>query len=214
MSTTGDGGILTSARPMTLVPLREDGTADIDALNAEFAAEYLADERNPRWVAKPTVAYLWARTVKCKNCRATIPLLKTCWLAKKEAKRVLLRMEPNADRTGVAFAIESDVPVAGGNNAQRREHDRRLGQGTMSRAGRLVSVLRKAGTVAMESEDIRAEAVAGGWAATHDRGRDRRARRAKNIGCRPNVRLRVCSAATDERPACFDAIPVRRSRRA
>src|SRR3990167_1675565 len=101
------------AQPLTLVPLLEDGIADVDSLNAEFLPEYLADERNPRWVAKPTVAYLWARTVKCKNCRATIPLLKTCWLAKKEAKRVLLRMEPSADRSGVAFAIESDVPVAG-----------------------------------------------------------------------------------------------------
>ena len=118
-------------------------------------------KRNPRWVAKPTVAYLWARTVKCKNCRATIPLLKTCWLAKKEAKRVLLRMEPNADKTGVEFAIESDVPVAGGNNAQRREHDRRLGQGTMSRAGAWCPCCGKPGTVAMESEDIRAEATGG-----------------------------------------------------
>ncbi len=32
---------------------------------------------------KPTVAYLWARTVTCKNCRTTIPLLKTRWLCKK-----------------------------------------------------------------------------------------------------------------------------------
>jgi putative DNA methylase len=62
---------------------KEDGTPDIDALNAEFTPEYLADKRNPRWVAKPTVAYLWARTVTCKNCRATIPLLKTRWLCKK-----------------------------------------------------------------------------------------------------------------------------------
>ena len=62
------------SRPMQLVPLREDGTPDIDKLNAEFTADYLADPRNPRWVAKPTVAYLWARTVKCKNCRATVPL--------------------------------------------------------------------------------------------------------------------------------------------
>jgi hypothetical protein len=148
-------------QPTTLVPLLDDGTADIDALNAEFPPEYLADGRNPRWVAKPTVAYLWARTVKCKNCRATIPLLKTCWLAKKEAKRVLLRMEPNADRSGVAFAIESDVPVAGGNNAHRRENDRRLGQGTMSRAGAWCPCCGKAGTVAMESADIRAEAAGG-----------------------------------------------------
>jgi len=42
---------------------------------------------------KPTVAYLWARTVTCKNCRATVPLLKTRWLCKKDSKRVLLLME-------------------------------------------------------------------------------------------------------------------------
>ena len=32
---------------------------------------------------KPTVAYLWARTVTCKNCRATIPLLKTRGCARR-----------------------------------------------------------------------------------------------------------------------------------
>ncbi len=41
---------------------------------------------------KPTVAYLWARTVKCKNCRAIVPLLKTRWLCKKDKKRVLLTL--------------------------------------------------------------------------------------------------------------------------
>ena len=54
-----------------LVPLERDGTPDVEALNAEFTQEYLANPRNPRWVAKPTVAYLWARTVTCKSCRAT-----------------------------------------------------------------------------------------------------------------------------------------------
>ncbi len=42
---------------------------------------------------KPTVAYLWARTVKCKHCRATLPLLKTRWLCKKDNKRVVLTMD-------------------------------------------------------------------------------------------------------------------------
>ena len=42
---------------------------------------------------KPTVAYLWARTVTCKNCRARIPLLKTHWLCKKDNKRVALSIE-------------------------------------------------------------------------------------------------------------------------
>jgi adenine-specific DNA methylase len=72
---------------------------------------------------KPTVAYLWARTVTCKNCRATVPLLKTRWLCKKDNKRVLLTMEPKADGIGVSFGVQTDVPVVGGNSAQRREHD-------------------------------------------------------------------------------------------
>ncbi len=122
-------------QPLKLIPLKKDGTPDIDSLNAEFSEEYLADSRNPRWVAKPTVAYLWARTVKCKNCRATIPLLKTRWLCKKDKKRVLLKMEPNKDKTGVVFGVETNVPVQGGNAAQRREHDKNIGAGTMSRSG-------------------------------------------------------------------------------
>src|SRR5207248_10456072 len=38
---------------------------------------------------KTTLAYLWARTVTCKNrnCRAIVPLLKTRWLCKKDNKR-------------------------------------------------------------------------------------------------------------------------------
>ena len=44
-------------------------------------------------------------------------------------------MEPNSDRTGVIFAIQSGVPQHGGNTAQRREHDKRIGAGTMSRTG-------------------------------------------------------------------------------
>ena len=131
----GKGHRAYEPQPMKLVPLKEDGTPDIDALNAEFSEEYLADKKNPRWVAKPTVAYLWARTVTCKNCRATIPLLKTRWLCKKARKRVLLTMESNADKAGVVFGVQVSVPEKGGNGAQRREHDRRIGAGTMSRSG-------------------------------------------------------------------------------
>ena len=37
---------------------------------------------------KPTVAYLWARTIPCQDpqCGATIPLLKTLWICKKAEK--------------------------------------------------------------------------------------------------------------------------------
>lgn len=148
-------------RPMKLVPLTEDCNPELDSLNAEFDEKYLSDPTNPRWIAKPTVAYLWARTVTCKNCRATIPLLKTRWLCKKDRKRVLLTMEPNADRTGVVFGIENNVPVVGSNAAQRREHDKRIGMGTVTRNGAWCPCCGNPETVAMTTEDIRLEGQAG-----------------------------------------------------
>ena len=122
-------------RPPRLLEPDADGNVSVAELNAEFDPAYLENEANPRWVAKPTVAYLWARTVRCANCRAEIPLLKTRWLCKKPGKRVLLSMTPREDGSGVEFALEHDVPEGDGNPARRREHDRRLGAGTMSRSG-------------------------------------------------------------------------------
>ena len=106
---------------------------------------------------KPTVAYLWARTVTFKNCRATIPLLKTRWLCKQENKRVHLTMEQNGDGTGVAFGIQSDVPVVGGNGSQKRENDKRAGSGTMSRSGALCPCC----PAIMTTDDIRLEGRGG-----------------------------------------------------
>jgi adenine-specific DNA methylase len=146
-------------QPMRIVPVSEDGTANIDTLNTEFSRDYLADRRNPRWVAKPTVAYLWARTVKCKNCRATVPLLKTRWLCRKPNKRVLLTMEPNADRTSVTFGVEANVPIRGGNAAQKREHDRRTGAGTLTQSGARCPCC----PVIMTMDDIQVVAQAHEW---------------------------------------------------
>ncbi len=95
---------------------------------------------------QPTVAYLWARTVTCKNCRATLPLLKTAWLAKRGKKRVALTLEPNAERTGVVFGIQHSPP---------RGKD--VGQGTMSRAGATCPCC---GAI-MTMSDIRLEGKAG-----------------------------------------------------
>lgn len=146
-----------NASGLQVVPVDEKGRPDVAALNAEFDAAYLADERNPRWVAKPTVGYLWARTVTCKNCRATIPLLKTRWLSKTERRRVLLAMEPNIDKTGVVFEVKRDVPQSGANPAARREHDKRISAGTMSRSGAKCPCC----SAIMEMEDIRLEGRAG-----------------------------------------------------
>ncbi len=149
-------------RPRRLLEVNKEGVPQVDPLNAEFDDAYLKDKHNPRWIAKPTVAYLWARTVTCKQCRATLPLLKTRWLCKKPRKRVLLTMEPNADQTGVVFGVQRDVPQNGGNAAQRREHDKRIGAGTMSRTGATCPCC---GTI-MTMEDIRLEGRAGRLNAT------------------------------------------------
>lgn len=100
---------------------------------------------------KPTVAYLWARTVTCKNCRATVPLLKTCWLVNKSHKRVALEMKPNATRTGVDF----EIVVESGTG-------RDVGKGTMSGAGATCPCCR----AIMTSSDIRTEGQAGRLGAT------------------------------------------------
>ena len=144
-------------RPMQLLEVDDEGVPQVDPLNAEFDDAYLDDLRNPRWIAKPTVAFLWARTVKCKQCRATLPLLKTRWLCRKDRKRVLLTMEPKAGQTGVVFGVQRDVAHDGGNAAQRREHDKRIGAGTMSRAGATCPCCGAISTMA----DIRLEGRAG-----------------------------------------------------
>ena len=151
------GGRPFERRPLALQEPDSNGETDAGPLNEGFDAVYLTDPRNPRWVAKPTVAYLWTRTVRCKGCRATMPLLKTRWLCKKDNKRVLLTMTPNADGTGVVFGVEAGVPQTRGNAAQRREHDKRLGAGTMSRSGARCPCC----TRIMTTEDIRLEGRAG-----------------------------------------------------
>lgn len=125
--------------------------------NADLTEEYLQNKRNPRWIAKPVVAYLWGRTVTCKNCRATVPLLKTTRVCKTETKRIRLLVEPRADRTGVTFSLEYNVAERGGNAAQKREIDKKLGAGTMSRAGAQC----KCCPAIMKAEDIRYEGING-----------------------------------------------------
>jgi hypothetical protein len=148
---------LDTSEPLKLVPVDDAGAPQVELLNTGFDAAYLDNPANPRWVAKPTVAYLWARTVHCKACRAEVPLLKTRWLAKSDKKRVVLTMRPREDKRGLDFGIDQDVKVQGGNAAQKREYDKRLGAGTMSRAGVTCPCC---GTI-MTMEDLRLEGRAG-----------------------------------------------------
>ena len=146
-------------RPMQILePDRNGATwAALGRLNGELESDYLVDERKPRWVEKPTVAYLWARTVECAGCRAEIPLLKTRWLCRKPGKRVLLTMTPREDGAGVVFGVDHEAAEGEGNSAARREHDRRLGAGTMSRRG---ATCPRCGAVAT-MRDLRAAGRAG-----------------------------------------------------
>jgi putative DNA methylase len=53
------------------------------------------------------VAYLWTRTVQCKNpaCRARVPLVKQTWLSKKPARFVALRMGTPKGSKKVRFEL-------------------------------------------------------------------------------------------------------------
>lgn len=147
-----------AAKGLCLCPLTTSGEVDTQTLNEGLEPDYLADPKNPRWVVKKPLAYLWARTVLNVQHRDTmIPLLKSRWIYKKEGVRILLNLQRKPDGTGVVPVIEQDVPVLGGNTAQRREHDRKIGAGTMSRTGVTCPV--HGNTLFME--DIRLEALAG-----------------------------------------------------
>ena len=53
------------------------------------------------------VAYLWTRTVRCKNpsCGATVPLVKQTWLCKKKGRYVALRMVSPKGKKQVRFEV-------------------------------------------------------------------------------------------------------------
>ena len=125
------------ARPPALLAPDAHGRVSAAALNAALDPLSLDDPRSPRWVAKPTVAYLWARTAECGGCRAEVPLLKTLWLCKRGGKRVRLAMTPREDGSGVDFALEREEegPGSGVGASAGARADDRLGAGTMSRSG-------------------------------------------------------------------------------
>jgi adenine-specific DNA methylase len=69
----------------------------------------------------------------------------------------MLVMNPNMETKEVTFEVEYGVPSRGGNTAQRREHDKQVASGTMSRAGAKCPCC----PTIMTMEDIRVEAKSG-----------------------------------------------------
>lgn len=193
---------LDTDEPLKLVPINDAGETQTELLNVGFDAAYLANPTNPRWVAKPTVAYLWARTARCKACRATMPMLKTRWLVKKDNKRVVLTMRPREDKSGVEFGIDYNAKAVGGNAAQKREYDKRLGAGTMSRAGATCACC---GTI-MTMDDLKLEGRAGRLddvlTAVIAAGRN-----GKEYRLPTEVEVRQATSAREELAAAFADLP-------
>jgi putative DNA methylase len=73
------------------------------------------------------VGYIWARTLPCQNpaCGAEIPLMRQTWLAKKENRKIALRLIPNRGARRV------DVEIVGANG---EPIDFNPEEGTVSRA--------------------------------------------------------------------------------
>jgi len=65
-----------------------------------------ASNRIPEGFLTP-VAYLWTRTVTCKNphCRAQVPLVKQTWLCKKQDRYVALRVVAPPGKKRVRFEV-------------------------------------------------------------------------------------------------------------
>ncbi|QUV79859.1 DUF1156 domain-containing protein [Chloracidobacterium thermophilum] len=73
------------------------------------------------------VGYLWARTLPCQNpaCGAEIPLMRQTWLAKKDNKKIALRLIPNRETRRI------DAQIVGA-DGQPLDFDPE--EGTVSRA--------------------------------------------------------------------------------
>jgi adenine-specific DNA methylase len=59
------------------------------------------------------LAYLWAHTLPCPNpvCRATVPLMKSLWLANTARRKIAVEFAPRKD--GVDFAIKEGASITG-----------------------------------------------------------------------------------------------------
>jgi putative DNA methylase len=73
------------------------------------------------------VGYIWARTLPCQNpaCGTEIPLMRQTWLAKKDKKKIALRLIPNQHSRRI------DAQIVGA-NGERIDFD--PDEGTVSRA--------------------------------------------------------------------------------
>lgn len=89
-----------------LYPLIPDPAFDHRRTERQAAMREVGPDYVPAGYLVP-VAYLWTRTVQCKNpeCRATVPLVRQTWLCKKAGRYVAMRMVPNSETRRVRFQV-------------------------------------------------------------------------------------------------------------
>ena len=91
-------------------PLLDDvkkwGSCVLEEAKQEIGKYYLLEEDG-----SIPVGYYWMRTVKCGNpaCGAEIPLTANWWLAKKENKKVALKVILDGNR--IEFEIKADEQI-------------------------------------------------------------------------------------------------------
>jgi len=75
------------------------------AVNAQLWKDEAATEVPPGYLTP--VAYLWTRTVTCKNpaCKAVVPLIKQMWLCKKEHRCVAVRTKKGHKEKRPVFEV-------------------------------------------------------------------------------------------------------------
>lgn len=89
-----------------LIPDTEFKSTCMGGTQADLAGVASAKEGVPPGYLMP-VAYLWTRTVPCKNprCRATVPLVRRTWLATKEHRYVALKVVAPKGERKVHFEV-------------------------------------------------------------------------------------------------------------
>ena len=89
-----------------LYPPIPDPDYDIEGSPTQASFDEESDGGTPPGFLTP-VAYLWTRTVRCKNptCGATVPLVRQTWLCKKKGRYVALRVVASKGKKQVRFEV-------------------------------------------------------------------------------------------------------------
>lgn len=89
-----------------LIPDPSPDAGESQQSEMRFATQGLSQGPVGRPLLTP-VAYLWTRTVRCKNptCGATVPLVRQTWLCKRKGRYVAMRLTARSGEKRVRFDI-------------------------------------------------------------------------------------------------------------